>query len=146
MELDTGGATLRDMLPIPSNMDPDKHERANALGEEATISHALATSEHDVKGAAQEEHGSEVKDLGWTSHVAKIPNPVVGGLANDDLWVLVRRFDKVRSEYVKCVGGMADVAVANVSCQRVPLSRSWQPRSQYCRRRGILAGQAASQY
>lgn len=63
-----------------------------------TESHALATQEHEVEGAAQMEHGeSEVKDLGWDEDPKHIPAPLVGGLPNDDLWVLVRRFNKVSS-------------------------------------------------
>jgi hypothetical protein len=46
-------------------------------------------------GQAQEPHEAEVKDLGWQEPVSKIANPLVGGLPNEELWVLIRRFDKV---------------------------------------------------
>jgi hypothetical protein len=46
------------------------------------------------KGAAQEDHDEEVLDLGWNEPASEIENPLVGGLNNEDLWVLVRRFDK----------------------------------------------------
>ncbi|KZF19687.1 hypothetical protein L228DRAFT_214489 [Xylona heveae TC161] len=60
-----------------------------------TASHALATVDHEEKGAAQEGHGDpEIKDLGWNEHVDQVPAPLVGGMSNEDLWVLVRRFDK----------------------------------------------------
>jgi len=63
-----------------------------------TGSHALATADHDEKGAVQ-VHGQfdtdhEVKDLGWNEPPEKIPSPLVGGLPNDQLWMLVRRFNK----------------------------------------------------
>ncbi|MCJ1396907.1 hypothetical protein MMC11_000098 [Xylographa trunciseda] len=61
----------------------------------ATESHALANADHDEKGAAQDEHSeTEVKDLGWNSHPDDVPKPLVGGLPNEELWLLVRRFNK----------------------------------------------------
>jgi hypothetical protein len=65
--------------------------------EPATESHALANTEvpHDEKGAAQHEHGeTEVKDLGWSENSQDIL-PLVGGLPNEELWTLIRRFNKV---------------------------------------------------
>ena len=62
---------------------------------EATDSHALALADHGEKGAAQLPHAAtEVKDLGWDSRPEHIPKPLVGGLANEDIWLLIRRFDK----------------------------------------------------
>jgi hypothetical protein len=63
-----------------------------------TASHALATADHDEKGIAQ-LHGqhnteAEVKDLGWNERPEKIPAPLMGGLPNEELWMLVRRFNK----------------------------------------------------
>lgn len=91
---------LKEFLPIPANIDavanPDKIDVAQSMTEQPTASHALAMADHDEKGAAQEPHDSEVNDLGWTDHVDQMPNPVVGGMHNEDLWVLVRRFNKVR--------------------------------------------------
>lgn len=63
----------------------------------STDSHALAEADHDVKGAAQLNHSeTEVKDLGWNEHPNDVPTPLVGGLPNEELWMLVRRFNKVR--------------------------------------------------
>lgn len=64
--------------------------------EEPTISHELANAEQGYKGAAQVDHRqTEVKDLGWND-VDGIPQPLVGGLPNEELWTLIRRFNKVR--------------------------------------------------
>lgn len=97
--MDVDGSTIIDFLPVPDTMapvtDPGKTESANSLTEKPTSSHALAMADHDEKGAAQEVHDDEVKDLGWTVDNAKIPNPLVGGMPNEDLWILVRRFNKV---------------------------------------------------
>ncbi|KAI9851612.1 MAG: hypothetical protein M1838_003206 [Thelocarpon superellum] len=60
-----------------------------------TESHSLATADHEEKGTAQEDHDeSEVKDLGWNQHVDQVPAPLVGGLPNEEVWTLVRRFNK----------------------------------------------------
>jgi hypothetical protein len=68
-------------------------------GESApTDSHALAAADHDEKGIAQLHSQynteAEVKDLGWNERPEKIPSPLVGGLPNEELWMLVRRFNK----------------------------------------------------
>lgn len=58
-------------------------------------SHALANADHDEKGTAQlAHHGGEVRDLGWNEHLAEVAEPLVGGLSNEELWTLVRRFNK----------------------------------------------------
>ena len=73
--------------------------------ETPTASHALASSavdaphspsdSADVLGAAQIDHDDiEVKNLGWNDETSKVPRPVVGGLNNEELWTLVRRFNK----------------------------------------------------
>ncbi|KAF2167645.1 hypothetical protein M409DRAFT_53638 [Zasmidium cellare ATCC 36951] len=101
------------MAPVT---DPDKTESANSLTERPTSSHALAMADHDEKGAAQEVHDEEVKDLGWTVDNEKIPNPLVGGMPNEDLWVLVRRFNKQMyhvKEYPHPLPGKLDLNIAD---------------------------------
>lgn len=69
-----------------------------------TESHALATADQEEQGAVQDpafngEIDNEIKDLGWHGKEKdQIPSPLVGGIPNDELWVLVRRFNKVRSQ------------------------------------------------
>ena len=58
-------------------------------------SHALANSHHEEKGAVQKDHQEgEVRDMGWREHPQDVPSPLVGGLPNEELWTLVRRFNK----------------------------------------------------
>ncbi|GIZ37584.1 hypothetical protein CKM354_000102700 [Cercospora kikuchii] len=111
---------LTDFLPIPHSTDPDKEEVARSLADKPTASHALAMAAHDEphneKGAAQISHDDEVKDLGWQDHVDKIPNPLVGGMLNEELWVLVRRFNKQMyhvKEYPYAVPGNLDLNIAD---------------------------------
>lgn len=59
-------------------------------------SHALASAnDHETKGAVQMNHEvGEVRDMGWNDHPSDVPTPLVGGLPNEELWTLVRRFNK----------------------------------------------------
>ena len=65
------------------------------LEQKPSESHALATENHELKGAAQEA-GKEahITDLGWQANVEGIAT-LVGGFPNEELWTLVRRFNKV---------------------------------------------------
>lgn len=96
---DTGpGTTIKDLLPIPSDTrpvtDPAAIETSNTLAEDPSLSHALATDDHDEKGLAQLEHAEEVLDLGWNEGKQEVAEPLVGGMDNEELWLLVRRFNK----------------------------------------------------
>jgi len=58
-------------------------------------SHALAQENQPAKGLVQQHTGNQIKDLGWNEPKELIPGPLVGGLQNEDLWILIRRFNKV---------------------------------------------------
>lgn len=96
---DSSGVAYRDLVPLPDPdaiTNPHKEEAAITLQEGPTASHALATSPSvEEPGLVQLDHDEEVKDLGWNQPKEGIPAPLVGGMENEDLWVLVRRFDKV---------------------------------------------------
>ena len=74
-------------------------------------SHALASADdHEVKGAVQTDHqDGEVRDMGWNDHPHDVP-PLVGGLPNEELWTLVRRFNKqmyhVKATNEHMIGGL----------------------------------------
>lgn len=93
--------TARDFLPIPDTTlpvsDPDHQEVAHSLTEAPSESHVLAQldREDSEKGTAEQYHEDDVLDLGWNAHSDKIPPHLVARLANDDLWALIRRFNKV---------------------------------------------------
>ncbi|PVH86051.1 hypothetical protein DL98DRAFT_650541 [Cadophora sp. DSE1049] len=82
-----------EVVNAPNINEPEITEAAPE--ELPTDSHALANAEHNEKGAAQIDHGhTEVKDLGWNDHPSDVPAPLVGGLPNEELWTLIRRFNK----------------------------------------------------
>ncbi|KAI3319807.1 hypothetical protein HD806DRAFT_538776 [Xylariaceae sp. AK1471] len=91
-------ATIADVLPVPVTTapvtNPGERDTANSLTEEPTLSHSLAMGDHDEKGFVQHPRDDEVADLGWNKKKENIPAPLVGGLGNEDLWLLTRRFNK----------------------------------------------------
>jgi hypothetical protein len=85
-------------LEQPNGFPTNGEVEATRLEAAPSDSHALAETgvqDGDPVGLAQASHEEpEVKDLGWAHDDIK-PAPLVGGLPNDDLWTLIRRFDKV---------------------------------------------------
>ncbi|EOA82868.1 hypothetical protein ACJQWK_04803 [Exserohilum turcicum] len=97
--MSTGGVVYKDLLPVP-DADPTEHQgKSTTLLDAPTESHALALEaarapQTEEKGAAQVEHGDEVVDLGWNEPKELVAKPLVGGLGNEDLWLLIRRFNQ----------------------------------------------------
>lgn len=95
----TYGEAIAEFLPIPHDSqpvtDPLQANTANHIADGPTLSHALAMDDHEEKGAAQLEHAEEdVKDLGWNMKKERMLDPLVGGLDNEELFLLIRRFNK----------------------------------------------------
>ncbi|TKA70063.1 hypothetical protein B0A55_06246 [Friedmanniomyces simplex] len=113
------GLVFKDLLPLPNDVaaatEPDKHEVSHAMSEEPTLSHALAVSA-DHGGHAQQGNDDDIKDLGWNQDADQIPKPLVGGLPNEELWILIRRFNKQMyhvKEYPYPVPGNLDLNIAD---------------------------------
>jgi hypothetical protein len=88
--------TPAEPVVIPEDTPTEAPPSAPPVEDAPTDSHAIAMADHEDKGAAQLDHSEpEVKDLGWDEKPENIPAPLVGGLPNEDLWILVRRFNKV---------------------------------------------------
>ncbi|KAF2745103.1 hypothetical protein M011DRAFT_447932 [Sporormia fimetaria CBS 119925] len=97
--MSTKGVVYKDLLPVPHVTDPNDHETSTSITDTPSASHELALNaakdaHPDEKGAAQVGHKDEIADLGWNEPKEVVENPLVGGLENEDLWVLVRRFNK----------------------------------------------------
>lgn len=124
--------------------EPDKKEHADTIAEEPTASHALAMaavndepeeekgqadigySKHpsaeagdeltEKAGAAQLSHDQEVVNLGWNAPGSQIADPLVGKITNEELWLLLRRFDKQMyhlKEVQHAVPGDLDLNIAD---------------------------------
>ncbi|GAM84119.1 hypothetical protein ANO11243_021110 [Dothideomycetidae sp. 11243] len=112
--------SYKDLLPIPDSTDPvsdpHKEETFTSLTDKPTFSHALAMDDHEEKGMAQQPHDKEVRDLGWNEPREQIASPLVGGMENEELWVLIRRFNKQMyhvKEFTKPVPGGLDLNIAD---------------------------------
>lgn len=92
-------AGVKDLLPIPAtdptDVDTKGQAASTAPGEGPTFSHALATEAQEDEGLAQQGHDKDVLDLGWNERKQDIAAPLVGGMENEELWLLIRRFNKV---------------------------------------------------
>ena len=114
----------KDILPVPDNFEmvtnpegPENPETAPSLADSPTMSHALAVADHDEKGVAQESHDEVARDLGWHEKDEKVPDPLVGGIANEQLWLLLRRFNKVNETHAfRSNDERADSLPANLRC------------------------------
>lgn len=149
------GTGLADFLPIPHDSqrvtDPNRVDTANALADEPTLSHALAMDDHEEKGQAQIEHEDEdVADLGWHEKKDHIPEPLVGGMNNEELWLLTRRFNKVSTRSVdarsneltlnhskctmskKCLMQYLGIWTSTLQMRRSSLQTSFEPMSNVC--------------
>ncbi len=125
------GVHYKDLQPVPDDERTDNtpatflnyrgSKATHAFGQKPTASHELAAVSHDNKGAAQLGHDEDVIDLGWHEDEKLRPKPLVGGLPNDELWVLIRRFNKVENaHFAYRRPTMADgFILANVPCQRI---------------------------
>lgn len=81
--------------PVPATANKPVTATSQApLGQDSSTSHQLATGEHELRGAVhdagKEDHTS---NLGWQANAVGV-DQLVGGLPNDELWTLVRRFNK----------------------------------------------------
>lgn len=63
-----------------------------------TDSHILSQVEQDEKGLSQKPHVGPIdntSDIGWGASPHEFEKRIVSGLSNEDLWMLIRRFNKV---------------------------------------------------
>ncbi len=120
---------------------------ATTLHDAPTESHALAVADYDEKGVAEEDHDEdEVRDLGWHENIEEMPHPLVAGLTNEDLWMLIRRFNKVCRWKYNMTNEVLIIFVANVPCQGHYVRSTRWPGSQYCQGRGVLARQVTREH
>lgn len=102
-------------VSTPTSSAVDTPSSSATDGDHPTDSHALANADHDEKGAAQVNEEDKVKNLGWNEHPKEIPD-LVGGLDNEELWTLIRRFNKqmyhVKATTAPLLGGL-DLNIAD---------------------------------
>ena len=120
--------------PRAPQLDEDPELVEAAEEELPTDSHALANADHDEKGVAQIDHGQTgVRDLGWNEKPVDVPTPLVGGLPNEELWTLVRRFNKVCFCLFVHLRKLLRSVTANVPCKILAGTTARRTRPQHCR-------------
>ncbi|KAK6083183.1 hypothetical protein SCUP234_04011 [Seiridium cupressi] len=87
------GVVLRDLIDGPENQSPGDQSHYPTSIQQSGIPHESATAHTQDPGPAQFKHDEEV-DLGWNHQPEDIPDTLIGGLDNEDLWILIRRFNK----------------------------------------------------
>lgn len=145
------GTGLKDLLPLPAENAQDIFQSKNAFDKAAgsledghTLSHALATEDHKLKGAAQLESEKEVRNLGWNEPKQEIAAPLVGGIDNEELWLLVRRFNKASDQFYHLEAERpSNTVTANYPHQGSGYSRARWSGPQHGRGGGILPRQDA---
>ncbi|OQD89529.1 hypothetical protein PENANT_c002G08742 [Penicillium antarcticum] len=86
-----------------------------ATPEGPTDSHVLSQVEQDEKGLAQKAGDTdEITNVGWGVSPDVIEESLVAGLSNEDLWMLIRRFD----QQVYRVKAMPDTPLQNLDLTR----------------------------
>lgn len=61
-----------------------------------TDSHALAHAEVEETSLIHTSLDDEATtDIGWQQQPHEFNEPIIGGIPNEDLWMLIRRFNKV---------------------------------------------------
>lgn len=58
-------------------------------------SHELAHKIPEDKGAVQKASNTSVRDIGWHKSNAQLPDPLIAGYSNGELFAYIRRFNKV---------------------------------------------------
>lgn len=144
------GTGLRDLLPLPAENAQDIFQSKKAFDKSAggiedghTIGHELATEDHRLKGAAQLESEKEVRNLGWNEPKQEIAAPLVGGIDNEELWMLVRRFNKASNPLLSGVRTKSNTLIANHPHQDRLHSRARWPGPQHGGRGRVLSRQDA---
>ena len=93
------GIVLEGLVDTPMAVDHGNEPMRASTAPRPTKSHALAHTELQDESAIQTQHGDGPIDLGWNTDVKEIARPLVGGMKNEDLWILIRRFNKVATRY-----------------------------------------------
>ena len=95
----TGGSTIADSETTLASVLPTSTAAApandNAQGGSGSTVLDEPPPHPSTKIEAFQLKDPEVRDFGWNSAPKAVPSPLVHGLANDDLYTLVRRFNKV---------------------------------------------------
>jgi Protein of unknown function (DUF3292) len=79
---------------IPDSKKPITATSIAPLGQNTSTSHQLAADHHAIHGTVKDAGKLDgTTNLGWQANAEGV-DTLVGGLPNEELWTLVRRFNK----------------------------------------------------
>lgn len=85
---------MKDLVDVFNQSSPGLEDNHPVTARQRKDSVMSGVSDTHEKGSAQTDHREEV-DLGWNVGHKEISDPLIGGLGNEDVWILIRRFNKV---------------------------------------------------
>ena len=93
--MDPAQATTQTITPPPDQPTATGDTRASQ-GANLIAATVEPPPHESTRVEVTELKDPEVKDFGWNSPPRQVPAPLVQSLSNEDLFTLIRRFNKVR--------------------------------------------------
>jgi uncharacterized protein DUF3292 len=115
----------------------NRHTFNNSATERFIESPTFAMGGSNEKGAAQVRHDEDVLDLGWSENQDDICPPLIAGMSNGDVWLLIRRFNKV-DLYIPYLRIDTNSILANITSQGDIWDFKWYSRPSYGKRKGVI--------
>ncbi|KAG4432446.1 hypothetical protein IFR05_012061 [Cadophora sp. M221] len=88
----TGHQSLASLDPIPAIWEKSDVLTKGFIADSHDLAH-----DYEIEGALQvhdEETNGGVRDIGWHRPNVEIPDPLIGGISNGQLFAMIRRFNK----------------------------------------------------
>lgn len=115
------------------HVETDQKSSRDAQSQGPTESHVISKTQ--VEG----QETKEISDIGWGQEF-EIDGQITPGLPNEDLWMLLRRFDQVSSKWQNSlIAGLQTDCAATVLCQDDAKSAVAETGSPACRGRGLFS-------
>lgn len=86
----------REIRQISATLDAVAGTLHTSIEQKPNTSPGVLTTQNEKKIPIWLDHHQDLMDFGWNEDKTRISEPLVDGLSNEDIWLLVRRFNKVR--------------------------------------------------
>ena len=90
----TGSGSLVNIMDSHPDTHLDRTLKAEVTPEHVAVLPTTVEAPALGQGDSERADDPDLEDLGWSKD-PKIPVPILHGMSNEDLWILVRRFNKV---------------------------------------------------
>lgn len=82
--------------PIREPPSPGATHNGDAIGTAHYTDADLPDHQNIIAAAGNPRAEDDLEDVGWKKNYNEIPRPLIRRLPNEQLWMLIRRFDMVR--------------------------------------------------